>query len=48
MEKEKIQDPKVMEKSIVEFLQELEQSLLMDDHGSAVIGDRKRKPKWPE
>ena len=48
MEKEKIQNPKAKEKSFVEFLLALEQNFLMDDHGNAVIGERKRKPKWPE
>lgn len=43
-----IQTPHLKGKSIDEFLNELEENLMIDDHGQAIIGDRKRKPKLPE
>lgn len=42
------QSPKLNGKSIEQFLQELEENLMIDDHGIAVIGDRSKQPKDEE
>ncbi|MBS0626422.1 MAG: hypothetical protein JSS32_10260 [Verrucomicrobia bacterium] len=39
------QSPKLKGKSVEQFLQELEENLMIDDHGIAIIGDRSKQPK---
>ena len=43
-----IPNPDLKEKAVEDFLRAIEENLLIDDHGQAIIGERKRKPKWPE
>jgi|GEM_PF-5638827 hypothetical protein len=47
-EKQEMNQPDLKEKSFVEFLLALEENRLMDDHGNAIIGERKKKPKWQD
>ncbi len=43
-----IQMPNLKGKTLEQFLHELEENQMIDDHGQVVIGERKRKPKLPE
>ncbi len=42
-EKQNIQIPDLKGKNIEEFLKEIEANCMIDDHGDALIGDRKKK-----
>ncbi len=45
-EKQNIQIPDLKGKTIEEFLREIEANIMIDDHGDAVIGERKKKPEF--
>ncbi len=42
-EKQNIQIPNLKGKNIEEFLKEIEANCMIDDHGDALIGERKKK-----
>lgn len=47
-EKQNIQIPDLKGKTIEEFLKEIEANCMIDDHGDAVIGERKKKLRFIE
>jgi len=38
--------PRLKGKTMEQFLGELEENFMIDDHGDALIGERKRKPDF--
>ena len=45
-EKQEIAIPHLKGKTIEQFLTEIEANCMIDDHGKALIGERKKKPTF--
>ena len=47
-ENQNIETPNLKGKTVEQFLREIEDNLMIDDHGQVVIGERKKRPKLPD